>query len=60
MSTSSPVTLRTTSGPMSAHWSDAVFVQLRRLIGLRTELMVLLVADFNAVAQYVGRSSVNG
>ena len=30
---------------MQRHWSDAVFVRLRRLMGLRTELMVLAVAD---------------
>lgn len=27
--------------PMRTQWSDAIFVRLRRLVGLRTELMVL-------------------
>jgi hypothetical protein len=40
--------------PMSAHWSDAVFVRLRRLIGLRTELMVLTVAEVVALSYYGG------
>lgn len=40
--------------PMSAHWSDAVFVRLRRLIGLRTELMVLMVAEVVALSYYGG------
>jgi hypothetical protein len=40
--------------PMSRHWSDAVFVRLRRLMGLRTELMVLTVAEVIALSYYGG------
>jgi hypothetical protein len=40
--------------PMRAHWSDAVFVRLRRLMGLRTELMVLTVAEVVALSYYGG------
>jgi hypothetical protein len=40
--------------PMSRHWSDAVFVRLRRLMGLRTELMVLTVAEVVALSYYGG------
>ncbi len=43
--------------PMSTHWSDAVFVRLRRLLGLRTELMVLSVAEVVALSYYGGLSS---
>ena len=38
--------------PMRRHWSDAVFVRLRRLMGLRTELMVLTVAEVVALSYY--------
>jgi hypothetical protein len=40
--------------PMHTHWSDAVFVRLRRLLGLRTELMVLTVAEVVALSYYGG------
>jgi len=40
--------------PMRSHWSDAVFVRLRRLMGLRTELMVLTVAEVVALSYYGG------
>ena len=40
--------------PMCRHWSDAVFVRLRRLMGLRTELMVLTVAEVVALSYYGG------
>jgi hypothetical protein len=40
--------------PMSSHWSDAIFVRLRRLLGLRTELMVLTVAEVVALSYYGG------
>jgi hypothetical protein len=40
--------------PMRRHWSDAVFVRLRRLMGLRTELMVLTVAEVVALSYYGG------
>src|SRR6478672_4429129 len=39
---------------MRRHWSDAVFVRLRRLMGLRTELMVLTVAEVVALSYYGG------
>ncbi|GGK79504.1 hypothetical protein Sme01_21700 [Sphaerisporangium melleum] len=37
---------------ITGHWSDAVFVRLRRLLGLRTELMVLMLAEVVALAYY--------
>ena len=40
--------------PMRQHWSDSVFVRLRRLMGLRTELMVLTVAEVVALSYYGG------
>lgn len=40
--------------PMRGHWSDAVFVRLRRLMGLRTELMVLTVAEVVALSYHGG------
>jgi hypothetical protein len=40
--------------PIRSHWSDAVFVRLRRLMGLRTELMVLTVAEVVALSYYGG------
>lgn len=40
--------------PITAHWSDAVFVRLRRVLGLRTELMVLGVAEVVALSYYGG------
>ena len=43
--------------PMRKHWSDAVFVRLRRLMGLRTELMVLTVAEVVALSYYGGLAS---
>jgi hypothetical protein len=45
--------------PMTRHWSDAAFVRLRRLMGLRTELMVLTVAEVIALSYY-GGLAVNG
>jgi len=42
---------------MSTHWSDAVFVRMRRLLGLRTELMVLSVAEVVALSYYGGLST---
>lgn len=37
---------------ITSHWSDAVFVRLRRALGLRLELMVLFVAEFIALSYY--------
>ncbi|MGW5718943.1 ferritin-like domain-containing protein [Amycolatopsis sp. NPDC003865] len=34
------------------HWSDTVFVRLRRALGLRLELMVLLIAEVVALRYY--------
>ncbi|MCP2288635.1 ferritin-like domain-containing protein [Nocardia amikacinitolerans] len=34
------------------HWTDAVFVRLRRALGLRLELMVLMVAEVVALQYY--------
>ena len=44
--------------PMQTHWSDAVFVRLRRLMGLRTELMVLTVAEVVALSYYGGLATL--
>lgn len=35
-----------------AHWTDTVFVRLRRLLGLRLELMVLAIAEVVALRYY--------
>ncbi len=37
---------------ITSHWSDIVFVWLRRLCGLRLEIMVLLIAEMIAVRYY--------
>ncbi|WP_159401028.1 ferritin-like domain-containing protein [Streptomyces sp. NRRL B-24484] len=37
---------------LGSHWSDALFVRFRRMLGLRLELMVLLVAEVVAVPYY--------
>src|SRR5690606_22315869 len=37
---------------LPGHWSDTVFVRLRRLMGLRTELLVLMVAEVVALRYY--------
>ncbi|MGW0247473.1 ferritin-like domain-containing protein [Nocardia goodfellowii] len=37
---------------ISTHWSDAVFVRLRRALGLRLELMVLMLAEVVALRYY--------
>ncbi|GED86408.1 ferritin-like domain-containing protein [Streptomyces sp. 6-11-2] len=37
---------------LSGHWSDAVFVRLRRLMGLRMELLVLMIAEVVALRYY--------
>ncbi|MFB7782858.1 ferritin-like domain-containing protein [Streptomyces vinaceus] len=40
------------AGTLAGHWSDAVFVRLRRLLGLRVELLVLMVAEAVALRYY--------
>ncbi|GAA2400265.1 ferritin-like domain-containing protein [Actinomadura vinacea] len=40
------------AGTIGAHWSDAIFVRARRAMGLRVELMVLLVAEVIALGFY--------
>ncbi len=40
------------SPTISGHWSDTVFVRLRRALGLRLELMVLMVAEVIALRYY--------
>ncbi|MBB5959943.1 hypothetical protein FHS29_006565 [Saccharothrix tamanrassetensis] len=37
---------------IGGHWTDAVFVRLRRALGLRLELMVLLIAEVVALGYY--------
>ncbi|RSD22795.1 ferritin-like domain-containing protein [Amycolatopsis eburnea] len=37
---------------IGTHWSDTVFVRLRRALGLRLELMVLLIAEVVALRYY--------
>lgn len=37
---------------LTSHWSDRLFVALRRLCGLRVEIMVLLIAEMIAVRYY--------
>jgi len=37
---------------LDSHWSDRAFVQVRRLMGLRMELLVLLIAELIAVPYY--------
>ncbi|MEJ1198152.1 MULTISPECIES: ferritin-like domain-containing protein [unclassified Streptomyces] len=37
---------------LPSHWSDTVFVRLRRLLGLRLELLVLMVAEVVALRYY--------
>lgn len=39
--------------PLAAHWSDGAFVVLRRLMGLRTEITLFLVAETVAL-EYFG------
>jgi hypothetical protein len=40
------------AGTIASHWSDTVFVLLRRALGLRLELMVLLIAEVVALRYY--------
>jgi len=37
---------------ITGHWTDAVFIALRRALGLRLELMVLLIAEVIALRYY--------
>jgi hypothetical protein len=39
--------------PLTEHWSDAVFIVLRRLMGLRTEITLFLIAETVAL-EYFG------
>lgn len=45
---------------ITSHWSDAVFIRLRRALGLRLELMVLFVAEFIALSYYKRSATVPG
>ncbi|MCX5150188.1 ferritin-like domain-containing protein [Streptomyces sp. NBC_00320] len=40
------------AGTLDGHWSDAVFVRLRRLRGLRVELLLLMTAEAVALRYY--------
>ncbi|MGW7332141.1 ferritin-like domain-containing protein, partial [Streptomyces sp. NPDC054840] len=37
---------------LDGHWSDAAFVRVRRLLGLRMELLVLMIAEAVALGYY--------
>lgn len=45
---------------IAAHWSDSVFVRLRRLLGLRLELLVLMIAEVVALRYYRAVSEGTG
>ncbi|MEU7725918.1 ferritin-like domain-containing protein [Streptomyces sp. NPDC040724] len=40
------------AGTLDGHWSDAAFVRVRRLLGLRVELLVLMIAEVVALGYY--------
>jgi hypothetical protein len=40
------------AGIIDGHWTDTVFVHVRRILGLRTELMVLTIAEVIALTYY--------
>ncbi|WP_245614044.1 hypothetical protein [Actinokineospora inagensis] len=40
------------AGTVASHWSDEVFVRLRRALGLHLELMVLMIAEVVALGYY--------
>ncbi|MEU1516842.1 ferritin-like domain-containing protein [Streptomyces sp. NPDC005811] len=37
---------------LTAHWSDTAFIRIRRLMGLRMELLILLIAEVVALRYY--------
>ncbi|PXA68489.1 ferritin-like domain-containing protein [Cryobacterium arcticum] len=39
--------------PLGSHWSDAAFVRLRRLVGLRTEITLFLIAETVAMEYFL-------
>lgn len=45
---------------LGSHWSDAAFTRLRRALGLRTELMLFLVAETVAMPYFVALSRFEG
>ncbi|WP_424211267.1 ferritin-like domain-containing protein [Streptomyces sp. BI20] len=40
------------AGTLTGHWTDAAFVRVRRLLGLRLELMTLMIAEAVALRYY--------
>ncbi|MFF1878780.1 ferritin-like domain-containing protein [Leifsonia sp. NPDC058230] len=38
--------------PLQAHWSDTAFVMLRRMLGLRTEIALFLIAESVAIGYF--------
>jgi len=45
---------------LGSHWSDAAFTRLRRALGLRTELMLFLIAESVAMPYFVALSRFDG
>lgn len=40
------------AGTIAGHWSDTLFIRARRALGVRLELMVLLIAELVALGYY--------